>query len=574
MFTDGIARIEQFGAKCDRTTSAVSAFNACQSYAASAGLSVSSAKSTGGFLIDGTVYVRVETDIKSALVFPADGISRYVDIVRPSSGYEPDILDINSLSGLDEFSDKIAGLPSDAAGRYIWIESTEVLTERMQNGVAATPYYKNSAALIMSEDGHIVPSLDASISTGVVTLHKQIPAMDVRIARVECDDVSGDQRGAIRILRDNVSLDVGSVKSAGAQWRTLISVGANGAKVTAPAINEIDYDGFGYGVSIGLSCNTNISGLTGGAPRHTISGRHGALVTLRDCTLETMDTHWGNSYVLDNCNVYKLLWAGKDLTVNGGALLGNYAVTVRSDTVMATGTLRLNNVSLGENTISLVRTSNILIDPFTDPRKMFDVVDVRGVSVSYNGRFTGYDFGYSLASLATVEMPRSIYLNLISDTPREIEALRITLDNVDALDAAPEYIIDGVNTHPDSSLIFCRGFAGGTSSAYGIKWKIRNCGAFDLWVDSDSIESMEVTNCDVQSIGRVNSKSARGRIRLNGGTLSAGGIANPNASLVDAFNVVVLTDIPDITFSSRTGCLALDTVVTDVSDYKDPTIYA
>ena len=512
----GFVSAEMFGAKCNRVDSDSEAFNSAASTAKAEGVKLVGEGRGEGYLLDSTVSLYTDTEIRAAVVFPADGAFRYL---RITGGQEPDTVSIRTLSGLSRFSSHVSGLPAWAAGRYVWVQSeTEVLTER-NNPPSNTPYYKNCAFYVLNADGDITPSLDASFdpSTSDATVKIFKPERRITVGIVSLGSVgTGILNGGVVIERDSVDLHMGHIDSSN-EFRTIVSIQANDCVLHAPMLDDANFFGLGYGVSVGMSCSTRIINPKGGTARTEIDGRHGSNVTIEGGTVKAVGSHWGNNYALRDCHVERVSWAGKDLSIHGGS--NALGIHLRADVALSIGTLRISGGHRVTRSASLLSPSaQFIAGYFTTPRQIFDEILIQDLIADYSGgEFAVLNVGASNNFSAAWLPPRLINIDgVYAKNADSICAFILPFDYAVNLTqrhvwAAKNLVHNGVGGRALSQ----RGFS--SASEKGVEYVFDNCGKIELVCDASAVESMRVKDCEVTRLDRVNSSAPRGRVILEGG---------------------------------------------------------
>lgn len=572
ILTGGVISAEMFGAKCNRVDSDSAAFNAAAEAAEAIGAKLLGEGRGTGYLFGSTVNVSTDTEIRAAVVFPADGAFRYLRVV---SDKVPTEVPFSSLGGLQYGSSKVTGLPEYAVGKFIHIESDEDLTER-NNHPSNTPYKKNTAFYVAGPDGTIVPSLDMTFNAGfntTVKIFPEEPRITVRLSAVESKG-SGQQNGAITLRRDSVDLSGFTVRSDGAEFRTLISVEANDCTIEGVHLDHHNWAGLGYAISIGLTCKTLVSNIKSVAERSNLDGRHGALVTVRDSVFENAGTHWGNNYVFQNCHVHRYSWSGKDLDVSGGSI--EDGVSLRADVSMCTGHLNIDNVEWSGT--QLVRPSNPIIGGFfTSPRKVFDSITISRIRNIRAATMNLLGYGGTSVWAAQFIYPRSINISDI-DCPNcpLMYPFAVPLDNALARESVSRWSARDVSIHQDGVVeLLQRGI---TESQAAIVFDIRRCGNLRIRVDASVIRRMDVYDCQVVLMRQVNDSTGDGPIVLHGGTYDPEETAYTRAPKglinVELVGNALLTSGSPLLF--QIGCMARTGATgytTPLDYYVNPTYY-
>lgn len=460
------------------------------------------AKDPNGYLITDSINFYTDTKI-SKVNMPADGVYRYLSV---KSNKIPSSVDVNTLSGLSVFSSNVAGFPLSAVGKYIKITSEDVLTER-NNAPSNTPYTKNTAFHLLDSAGTISPSLDMSFSAGT-TAQVYIMPTESRI-NFEIGEIvsagTGLNHNSIVIERDSVDVSIGNV-SASSGFRTLVSLTGNDCSFYSPVIKDAQYSGYGYGISIGLCCDTKIFGMKGSNCTTSLDGRHGANVVVQDAKLEIAGSHWGNNYIFKNCDIGIVTWAGKDLKLDGGTLK-DY-VSMRVDVAMSIGTCEIVGTKLNSSSWVITPSSTIIADFFTSPRKVFDNVIVRNSECTANlagifgfGALTVFsgdyippqNFLFENIKAPNTDRLRLAYLNLANSLALTKPAI-FKAKNIQAKNVTP-FMARSFSKYPSSQ---------------GYEVRAIDCGKVFIQCDANTFSLYKLNDSTLVGANRVNGSSPLG----------------------------------------------------------------
>jgi hypothetical protein len=466
------------------------------------------ARDPEGYLLTGNVDFFTDTYI-SKVIMPSDSTYRYISV---KSKNIPETLPISSLSGLVEFSKKVSGFPSSAIGRYIKIESSDVLTERNNSG-AMQYYYKNTAFRLLDSSGSISPSLDMSISssssTATVKVYQEESRISFKVGTIQTTG-SSSNHNSFSIERDSVDVSIGNVESASG-FRTLLSITGNACNLFSPVIKDAVYSGLGYGVSIGLSCDTNIHGMKASNCTTTLDGRHGANVTVYNSRMDIAGTHWGNNYVFQDCDIDTVTWSGKDVKISGGSLR-NY-LSMRADVAMCIGRAEISGGTNLYSTSSVITpSSNIVADFFTSPRRLFDeivVSNVRGYNL--NGIY-----GYSTITTHAADWAPPSYFevsNVYSPESVNLRPVVLNLTNSVALTSTKKVRISNITAQMVTPFS-ARGFSK-YPSMYGYDVRVVDCGRVYIQCDASTFSRYKLVDSELVAASRINASGSLGPILVS-----------------------------------------------------------
>ena len=461
------------------------------------------AKNPNGYLITDSLDFYTPTDI-SKVNLPADGVFRYLTVKTAKT---PDTVPVASLSGLTLFSTKVTGFPLSAVGKYIRITSTDVLTER--NNPGNVPYYKNTVFRLLDSTGAISPTLDMGFSAGSTAQVAVIPAesrIDFRIGEIATTG-TGNNHNSIKIERDSVDVYISNV-SGSSGFRTLVDLVGNDCNFYSPLIKDAQYAGLGYGISIGLCCDTNIYSMKASNCTTTLDGRHGSNVTVHNSRLETAGTHWGNNYLFKDCDIDIVTWSGKDLKLEGGSLR-NY-VSMRVDVAMCLGNCEINGTKVYSNTYVITPSGNIIANFFSTPRRVFDSVIVRNVECTEN---LSAIYGYSTSSVHAADYlpPKNFHFeNILAKKADTLRLAALNLNNSVALSETAEIRAQNIQAKVVVPL-FGRGFLKYPSS-FGYSVKAIGCGKTYIQCDANVYSRYKLIDSSFIGATRINATTALGDI--------------------------------------------------------------
>ena len=487
---------EQFGAFGDGITDDSDALQKCANFAINNNLRIVG-ESNIGYYITKPVTFFTETDI-AGFVFPANETtapSIYIESKKSTT-----TIPLSSLGGLVEGSSKITGFPDQAIGKYIRLTSnTDILTERY-NLPGNTPYYKNTTFYLLDSDGNISPELDMSFSHEFdldVTVEIIEPEKEIefKVGEIKTLGSGSFSRGQIIVKRDSTHLKIGQVDSS-SQFRTLITVIGNNCKLYGSA-KDAQYDGYGYGISIGNCCDTFLYDFKATKCRTELDGRHGSNVFVFNSKFKKVGSHWGNNYKFENCEITDIAWAGRSISLVDIVLHGFFYL--RQDVSYSSGTLYVRNLKLKSNigfTLSGAATANF----FTKPRKFFDVIDIDGVSCDKN--VTTF-FGFGVTPQYNLTAHRKVSIKNIDAPYSDLMLINpFPLDNAEPFPESYSLSLKDIKTR--GYLKFSgRGFKNRVSQ-YGYKVRIENCGRLAIHADSSYIEELEAIDTTIISHRKIN----------------------------------------------------------------------
>ncbi|MDC5499074.1 hypothetical protein OHX04_11700 [Acinetobacter baumannii] len=461
------------------------------------------AKNPNGYLITDSLDFYTPTGI-SKVILPADGVSRYLTVKTAKA---PDTIPFASLSGLNLFSTKVTGFPLSAVGKYIRITSTDVLTER--NNPDNKPYYKNTVFRLLDATGAISPTLDMGFNASSTAKVEVIPVetrIDFRIGEITTTG-TGKNHNSIKIERDSVDVYISNV-SGSSGFRTLVDLRGNDCNFYSPLIKDAQYTGLGYGILIGLCCDTNIYSMKASNCTTTLDGRHGSNVTVHNSRLETAGTHWGNNYLFKDCDIDIVTWSGKDLKLEGGSLR-NY-VSMRVDVAMCLGNCEINGTKVYSNTYVITPSSNIIANFFSTPRRVFDKVVVRNIECTEN---LSAIYGYSTQDVYAADYlpPKKFHFENIDAKKSDVLRLAaLNLNNSVAFTETAEIRAQNIQAKVVVPL-FARGFLKYASS-YGYNVKAIGCGKTFIQCDANVFSRYKLIDSTFVGATRINATTALGDI--------------------------------------------------------------
>lgn len=456
-----------------------------------------------GYAVNSSVDFYTDTSI-SKLVMPNNGVYNSLSI---KTAQAPDTVAISTLSGLTEFSKKVTGLPAYAVGRYIHIETDQILTER-NNAPTNIPYYKNTAFKLLTSAGDISPSLDMSFAaTGVTTVKIYKPEQRINFKLGILETVgTGLNYNGIFVSRDAVNVQVGNVVGQ-TGFRTLFSVAANNTEFHSPIIKDAVFTGLGYGISIGLSCDTLINNMQGTTCRTPLDGRHGANVTVVNSAIEVAGTHWGNNYLFKDCDIKTISWSGKDLTIEGGSLIDG--VKMRADASLCIGVLDINGTTLHTDSLAVMPSADQIAAFYTTPRRSFDVVKMRNIECTNDIKYL-YG-GVSLANFAADHIPPKIFIfeNINAPNSNRLNLVYLFLGNSIAFDKAYRFRANNINAKLVAVMI--RGFSK-YPSVLGYDIRASDCGKFFIQADANTFSKFKLVESTLAGAIRINDSVPNGDI--------------------------------------------------------------
>ncbi|MFL1383621.1 hypothetical protein ACJOYH_05925 [Acinetobacter baumannii] len=465
------------------------------------------AKSPNGYRISENLEFFTASEI-SELIVPSDGVFRTFTI---KSKKIPDSVSVTTLSGLNTFSNKVTGFPLSAVGKYIRITSTDILTER-NNAPSNTPYYKNTAFRLLDSQGAISPSLDMSFTVGTTAQVSIIPTESRISFKVGKFSTTGDgtNNNSIIIERDSVDFHLGDVVGSSG-FRTIVTLTGNDCNIFSPVIKDAQYEGYGYGISIGLCCDTNIYSMKGSNCRTTLDGRHGSNVMVHNARLETAGTHWGNNYIFKDCDIDIITWAGKDLRLENGSL--RKYISMRADVAMSIGTCEINGTKLYSDTTVITPSANIIADFFTSPRRVFDNIIFRNAECTSN--ITSI-FGYGALGVYSGDFIPPKYFLFENIRALNSETLRLAqLNLANSLAFTSKAIVRAKNIQAKVVIpLAARGFSK-FPSTFGYDVCAVDCGKIFIQCDASTFSRYKLIDSEFAAANRINASTPLGFIQFD-----------------------------------------------------------
>jgi hypothetical protein len=305
----------------------------------------------GRYYISGTVNIFTSVYCFGEIIIKNDE-SGYVFRILPTKS--PITLNATTLTGLTEGSIKLDGIPSGYRGSTLVITSTEELIKR-NNPPSNIPYTRNDTAILIDNDGGIMPCIDTTYEDLTkVTAYIQPKEQTIYINGLKITavgDVQSD-RGFVYINRSNVILNGCQFynNSDVAQIHTAVNI-AYAANIT---FNNVEiagarHSGYGYGVSVGYSSFVTFNDCHIHDCRHALTGRHGKAVSVNGGSYsDDIDSHWGVDYVIDGATIFgSISYAGKDITLRNSTMHVSYhVINLRTDTPELRGKVLVENNNL------------------------------------------------------------------------------------------------------------------------------------------------------------------------------------------------------------------------------------
>lgn len=234
---------------------------------------------------------------------------------------------------------------ANAAGKFLYLSSTEVQIERIGSGGA--PYLKQEFIRCMPSGNFSTPAVNTYNSLENLTVTAHEPSKPIRVdgLAVRLVGASGGvdaNRGFIVINRDAVTLNHPEVINTNSAPRPVAIENGYCADtvINSPRVRGFSFAGLGYGI-----LNASSIGLTVNQPdlqdcRHGYTGVFTVDVTLNGGNYGRMiDDHWTDRFVANNPKVYALPgssafeFAGADVTLNTPVVSGGRSLFgIRTDT--------------------------------------------------------------------------------------------------------------------------------------------------------------------------------------------------------------------------------------------------
>lgn len=268
------------------------------------------------------------------------------------------------LSGFDEYSMQITGLPTHAAGDFLVIDSAEILIERLNS--PAFPFYRKREMTVMADDDGrlaipIMETYDMGLIVdggyaGSIKLYRREPVIKIQNfkmatyngAAVDCN-VDGLVIAEHRYVVHEDTEFTG-IRNDYSNWKNYECAATN-----VRPVMDGDWDNsIGYGI---YNFATVLSVTTDGQMtrfRHAIAGRHDKNTTVRGGYYDKdIDTHYGYFMKLRDLQMNGTYsFAGCDFSAKG---ITQYLTettgmfTERTDTPETRGTITLEDIDLYAN---------------------------------------------------------------------------------------------------------------------------------------------------------------------------------------------------------------------------------
>lgn len=491
---------EVFGAIGDKINDDASAIRQCSAFAEKYNIKIKG-ESKEGYYFKSNINIYTDFDVEG-LFFNASEESFGNIYIKTKKA--PEEIVLSSLSGLDEGSTKIFGLPPNAVGKYIRFSSNSAILTERNNGVKQY-YYKNTTVNITSIEGNISPELDMTFNSSDEILVQLIPfetKIKIRIGKVGIVGAGNFSAGFLGIQRDNVDCFIDSMES-NAQFKTFLSITANNCKLTG-SIRDTIYEGYGYGVSIGNCCDVNIYDFKASNGRTELDGRHGSNVSIFNSKFKKAGSHWGNNYKFFNSDIDTISWSGRNLTVKDCVI--HFGILNRTDICLSTGRFCADNITL-HGKVFLTSSGNVPTDFFNAPRRFFDEILINNLRCTDDVTIV---FGFGPTPHADYISPSYININnVFAPVATRMVLTSIPLDNSKSFVKSSIYNVENI-FHGGVCRVLGRGFSKYTSD-FTYNATLNNCGKIEVQADSNYFGNLDIYNSEVVSVRRINPKTSLGK---------------------------------------------------------------
>lgn len=321
------------------------------------------------FIPSGTYWLPTTVNIRTSVVChgklirkTSDPLSENIHVLSIVRSVTPVSIDPNTLSGLQEKSNQILGLPitNDFVGGTLVLKSSEILINR---GIDSY-YTKRETSMIKDINGIIYPELDSTYEDMSKLEVELFPYEDpITLSGIHIE-LHGNERDyeegtLLYIGRSNVNVIGPTIlnKSSNKLRRGIGGADAVNINIIKPTVKKCNMDGFGYGITLPVCSNILIEDGNVTECRHAISGSNMKNVTIRGGLYDSdIDSHWGKDYHIENVITTRILYAGSNLSVKNTTFISGTwdkrgrIVTIRSDTPELKGYVSIRDCHIKKNT--------------------------------------------------------------------------------------------------------------------------------------------------------------------------------------------------------------------------------
>ncbi len=293
----------------------------------------------------------------------------------------------------------------NAAGKNLFLISTEVLIERIGSGGAS--YFKQEVIRCPLPNGSFSTALVCtynSLANLVVTAYTPSEPITITGLRVLRTGPSGGvelNRGSIVVTRDNVTLNSPSVINAGQAEPIPVAIEVSycaDVTINAPYVRGFNFNGIGYGVIAGTTIGLTINESNMQDCRHAFTAVFDVDTVLNGGSYSRMiDSHWTDRFTANDVKVAGPVggsvfeFAGADVTLNNVVGTGGRSLFgIRTDTPSMGGSVIIRSpkmISRGESSYFIFGFSSpngtgpITPGFFTNKPKLPDSVILEDVQV-------------------------------------------------------------------------------------------------------------------------------------------------------------------------------------------------
>jgi len=349
MITGSPVNVKDFGAVGDGVTNDAVAFQAMYTQANLTGSAWYIP--AGTYLVNGAAPIQIKTSGRcdGLIKIPKANTTCWFEVVRDTAGT------VVSTTGWDPLiRGKTEVGATNAANKYLFIESTEVVIDRIGY---ASPYYKQEFIRCDNQGNMTTSLVNTYTSYTNVTVTAHTPSEPVQIDGLKVLRTGAGPvgfRGSIVVNRDNVILNQPEVRNEtpSVPLAFAIEIGyCADVTLNRPFTNGLQYVGLGYGIIATTTIGLTVNDATMIDCRHGCSGAYNVDWTINGGNWHYgIDDHWGNRMVVNDAKVFAPIdgsavgYAGYDIAItNINTFGGRNLLGIRIDTPALGGIISIKN---------------------------------------------------------------------------------------------------------------------------------------------------------------------------------------------------------------------------------------
>jgi hypothetical protein len=568
MITGSPVNVKDFGAVGDGVANDTAAFEAMYAQANSTGSAWYIP--AGTYLVNGAAPIQIKTSGRcdGTIKIPKANTTCWFEIARDAAG------SVVSTSGWDPLiRGKTEVGATNAANKYLFIESTEVVIDRIGY---ASPYYKQEFIRCDNQGNMTTSLVNTYTSYTNVTVTAYTPSTPVQIDGLKVLRTGAGPvglRGSIVVNRDNVILNQPEVRNENPSVPLAFAIEVGycvDVTLNRPFVNGCQYAGLGYGISATATIGLTVNDATVIDCRHGCSGAYNVDWTINGGNWHYgIDDHWGNRMVVNDAKVFAPIggsavgYAGYDIAItNINTFGGRNLFAIRIDTPALGGIVSIKNSKAqsadGSSTYYLFGFSSDngtgpIPGPLTVKPWLPDLVVIEDAQVQVGPS------SISIARLGLLQAPHTNWGSVIVRgdivSNSNITPIFAIKDSTYSEDRTATLTVDGPIDCKDGSVIYAEATDGVATRSYNCR--IEGVKSGSVRYSGYSVNTMRISDCSLSNIVQDAAVPWGNTITTISDTVMVGGLVTSTFRNIAFYNCTFTGTITQFPFDGVTNYATL-----------------